>query len=40
MFAAIFGAIGSSVFASILVLGLTIYGGYALTKIVIDKIRK
>ena len=40
MFSVIFSAIGSSVFASLLVLGLAGYGGYALTKIIIDRIRQ
>lgn len=40
MFSAIFGAIGSSAFVSVCFLGLAVYGAYALTKIVVDKIKK
>ena len=40
MFTTIMSAIGSSVFASIAVLGLAVYGGYVLTKLIVDKVKR
>ena len=40
MFTTIMSAIGSSAIASIAVLGLAVYGGYVLVKLIVDKVKR